>query len=261
MFEPVSYIDFTPALPAAPSATQSAQQALPAVTGSGSITFAAGQPVLPVIASQLTKQSKKASRSEDGLPVEHHTDAIKAFKIAHLVVNQHGTNLRLRSAAYDYTIKPDDVATCQSRGGHTPPKLTCTCGFYAYRSVAELHHYGIIGKYTSKVQGEVILEVDLLGKIIEHDNLHRAARQRIMQVHLPGECSTFGCNNDPDVMVYEVSPGNPGIAYCMTCSLEVLNEIGGDGPLGPSTAKALNAAEIAGMLEIPVCFASKELGW
>lgn len=233
MFEPVSYTDHHPALPV-------------------------GTP----LAALNPAPAKPQKQTDDVEVIEEGTEdlPIKAWKVAILRTNDTGSGVVLTAAAHTTQEHiGTQKATCVHRE-HEAPKRGCTCGFYAYRTVAELHRHGIISGYSHKSAGQVLLQCDLWGTVIEHENLFRAEYQRILSVYVPGQCQTFGCMNPPEGLAYDTKHISAGIPYCAQCILdgEPEEEIGTDG----TKIKIVNLANLSRMLGgIEVRFATPEIGW
>ena len=77
-------------------------------------------------------------------------------------------------------------ASCPYGTAHDVPGRDCSCGFYAVGTEDELWRLG----------GEnpelAVLEVELSGRVIEHDHGYRASNQRIRRVRLHGRCTRCG---------------------------------------------------------------------
>lgn len=67
------------------------------------------------------------------------------------------------------------------------PVLKCSCGFYAWKDRAKVEAQ----------MGLAVLEVDLYGTVIEHEQGYRAGKQRVLSAAVQGRC--FYCSKDSDV--------------------------------------------------------------
>lgn len=106
------------------------------------------------------------------------------------------------------TYQSDDVAVCETWGGHEAPQPNCRCGFYALttRRAAEA---------MQRLTGAgVLLEVDLYGTIVEHEKGVRAGEQVVLAVHLHTRCRI--CLRAADG-VAEDRGGTRVVAACERC--------------------------------------------
>jgi hypothetical protein len=78
------------------------------------------------------------------------------------------------------------TATCELGESHAAPDARCTCGFYAVDNDDDLWRLG---------GGDpelVVLDVDLSGRLIEHEHGYRASNQRVRRVRVPRRCARCG---------------------------------------------------------------------
>lgn len=68
---------------------------------------------------------------------------------------------------------------------HEAPNPTCTCGIYATRTVENLLEYGF-------THGDIIGQVSLWGKIVEHAWGYRAEFAYPRALWVPGDCAIAG---------------------------------------------------------------------
>lgn len=75
----------------------------------------------------------------------------------------------------------------QHRSGHSSyaPDPECTCGFYAVPADGRPYHQSLW-------ETSVELQVELRGRIIEHELGYRAQRQIVLEVRVPRMCQTSG---------------------------------------------------------------------
>jgi hypothetical protein len=71
---------------------------------------------------------------------------------------------------------------------HPAPDLSCSCGFYAFKDVADAAELLASRPPVGRLFGTALLEVDLAGTVIEFDRGFRAAHQRVLGVQLPHWC-------------------------------------------------------------------------
>jgi hypothetical protein len=78
------------------------------------------------------------------------------------------------------------VAACELGEPHSAPDARCTCGFYAVDNDEDLWRLG---------GGDpelVVLDVELSGRLIEHEHGYRASNQRVRRVRVPRRCARCG---------------------------------------------------------------------
>ena len=91
-------------------------------------------------------------------------------------------------------------------GKHDAPHESCGCGFYGVKD-------------KSNAQGRIIAEVDLYGKVIEHELGYRAEYQRVLSVRVirPVHCGdAFLCDGRPELLWFSKKGGIQGI--CAECA-------------------------------------------
>lgn len=144
----------------------------------------------------------------EGIPTEQTMDAIQAWKIARLYTPD-GRTVKL-GAVHQPTDHPiEGTAICYrshdsmmamyfavssgrqsftSPSTHFTPSLDCQCGFYAWKTTQGAHEYmkGI-------PDGYVLMQVELFGRVIQHENGYRAQSQRVLGVQVPSTCSGLLC--------------------------------------------------------------------
>ena len=76
-------------------------------------------------------------------------------------------------------------ATC-ALADHDAPDADCSCGFYA---VADDTHLWRLGADEPEL---AVLDVELAGRVIEHDHGYRASHQRVTHVRFHGVCVRCG---------------------------------------------------------------------
>ena len=89
---------------------------------------------------------------------------------------------RALGGVYGATAKAD----CPFGRGHDAPEPACTCGFYAVATDDELWRLG------GDEPDLAVLEVELSGRVIEHEHGYRASHQRIRTVRMHRRCSRCG---------------------------------------------------------------------
>lgn len=74
------------------------------------------------------------------------------------------------------------------------PNLSCVCGFYAVREI-ELLKENYCGSDTRDLtEGQVLLQVELYGKVIVHSRGYRAEKQRVLEMWLPTKNDPYPAN-------------------------------------------------------------------
>jgi hypothetical protein len=132
------------------------------------------------------------------LPWDVYATPIRARKLARLAVVQPvpphgehpGTPERIvlqpaffRQLGGDYSVA--DRAVCPLQD-HDAPAADCTCGFYAVEHDDELWR---LGSYEPEL---AILDVDLAGRVIEHEHGYRASDQLVRGVTVGNTCMRCG---------------------------------------------------------------------
>ncbi len=126
------------------------------------------------------------------LPVEEvDADAApRGWKCAQLLVSPDGAKVRLAGVAIGGAYAVDDVAVCVVGRRHTPPVLSCECGFYAFSDRADaVELLACRLGYDGQVVVRVLCEVDLAGTVIVCDRGYRAERQRVLQLGVLPWCA------------------------------------------------------------------------
>jgi len=120
------------------------------------------------------------------LPWDVFASPIVARKLARLGT-EHG-RIVLRPAFFRQLGGPYEVAArawCPFRD-HPAPQADCSCGFYAVSDDADLWRLGADDPELA------VLEVELAGRVIEHDHGYRASDQRVRTVVVHGACARCG---------------------------------------------------------------------
>ena len=120
------------------------------------------------------------------LPWDVFATPIAARKLARLAVEQDRVVLqpafyRQLGAAYGALAQ----ATC-ALADHEAPDADCSCGFYAVADDTQLWRLG------ADEPELALLDVELAGRVIEHDHGYRASHQRVTRVQLHGVCVRCG---------------------------------------------------------------------
>ncbi len=71
-------------------------------------------------------------------------------------------------------------------GGHDAPQADCSCGFYAVAEEGQLWRLG------ADEPELAVMEVELAGRVIEHDHGYRASDQRVRALRVHGVCVRCG---------------------------------------------------------------------
>jgi hypothetical protein len=132
------------------------------------------------------------------LPWDVYATPIRARKLARLAVAQavppsgdspgRAERIVLQPAFFrqlggSYAVADDAVCPLQD---HDAPDASCTCGFYAVADDEELWR---LGGYEPEL---AMLDVDLAGRVIEHEHGYRASHQRVRRVTLGNVCVRCG---------------------------------------------------------------------
>jgi hypothetical protein len=124
------------------------------------------------------------------LPWDVFATPIKARKLARLGVEQ--DRVVLRPAFYRQLGEAYGAlahATC-ALADHDAPAADCSCGFYAVADDAQLWRLG------ADEPELAVLDVELAGRVIEHDHGYRASYQRVTHVRFHGVCVRCGKHAD-----------------------------------------------------------------
>lgn len=120
------------------------------------------------------------------LPWDVFATPIAARKLARLGVEQ--GRVVLRPAFYRQlgdAYGAVAIASC-ALADHAAPHVDCSCGFYAVADEAQLWRLG------ADEPELVVLDVELAGRLIEHDHGFRASDQRVRSVRCHGVCVRCG---------------------------------------------------------------------
>ena len=120
------------------------------------------------------------------LPWDVFATPIAARKLARLGVEQ--DRVVLRPAFYRQLGEAYGAlahATC-ALADHDAPDSDCSCGFYAVADESQLWRLG------ADEPELAVLDVELAGRVIEHDHGYRASHQRVTHVRFHGVCVRCG---------------------------------------------------------------------
>jgi hypothetical protein len=120
------------------------------------------------------------------LPWDVYATPIRASKLARLGVEHdrvvfHPAFYRQLGDSYGARA----VASC-ALADHDSPAPDCSCGFYAVADESQLWRLG------ADEPELALLEVELAGRVIEHEHGYRASDQRVVGVRLHGVCVRCG---------------------------------------------------------------------
>lgn len=124
---------------------------------------------------------------EPTLPWDVYATPIIARKFARLV--RKGDGLAFLPAFFQANSAPYSAAataSCELGEPHAAPDAQCTCGFYAVDNDDDLWRLG---------GGDpelIVLDVELSGRVIEHEHGYRASDQRVRAVSIPRRCVRCG---------------------------------------------------------------------
>ena len=120
------------------------------------------------------------------LPWDVFATPIEAKKLTRLGVERDAVVLRpafFRQLGPSYGVVAE--ATCPL-AAHDAPQADCSCGFYAVADESQLWRLG------ADEPELAVAEVELAGRVIEHDHGYRASDQRVTEVRLHGACVRCG---------------------------------------------------------------------
>lgn len=137
-----------------------------------------------------------SERTSPGIVTETSAEPIRAWKVARLVVSPSGRGVRLASLNELVTHPVEGTAHCTAmrfstfRDLHShhydAPHLDCTCGFYAWKTREQAAQMVSEG-------GLALLDIELFGKVIQHEHGYRAEKQRVLGVQIDPTCNHFMC--------------------------------------------------------------------
>lgn len=149
---------------------------------------------------------------QPSLEVVQQQEPIRAWRGLRLCAERATVHLAPLNGQYGI-FKPEDRAICHAANDylcrltysayanarynlpvrHEAPGTNCDCGFYAVKD-------------ESGCQGGLHAEVDLYGRVIEHDYGYRAEYQRVMCVVIPRErycAGGFLCDQPPEMVAWK----------------------------------------------------------
>ncbi len=141
------------------------------------------------------------------LPIDEIDEPLRAYKFAEVrgttrpQVHPSGKFWR---RAYDH--REPATAVCHRRGGHAAPSVECSCGFHA---VTEMH---TLPDVTEHHEHMVVLEVELGGTVIEHEQGYRGEQQTVLAMRFPETCTH--CRRQAT----HLQPGRVWRSVCTDCS-------------------------------------------
>jgi hypothetical protein len=165
------------------------------------------------------------------LPWDVYATPIAARKLARLGVEQDRVVLRpafFRQLGEAYGARAQ--ATC-ALSEHEAPAADCSCGFYAVVDDTQLWRLG------ADEPELAVLDVELAGRVIEHDHGYRASDQRVVHVHFHGVC--VRCGRAAETFARRRFGGL--VPSCRRCARH---------PVEPH--------EVAASLEVPVSFSTDD---
>lgn len=113
-------------------------------------------------------------------------EPVNGVKISRLVIHRLSGDIvfapMFRRRAPLLTFSAHSRAGCGRFGAHPAPHVGCSCGFYAVASDTELDRLGPLEK------DAVIVDVDLGGRVVEHELGVRAEVQAVRRVRVPNRC-------------------------------------------------------------------------
>ena len=117
-------------------------------------------------------------------------EAPRGYKAMQLLLSPAGDAAVFAGVSVGGSYTADDGAVCVLHAAHDAPDLGCECGFYAYADRERARW--LLGRRVG-FGGDVVVrslcEVELLGRVVEHDLGYRAQRQRVLGVRLLPWCA------------------------------------------------------------------------
>jgi hypothetical protein len=119
------------------------------------------------------------------LPAENPRGPLVGYKLAYPVVSadDQAAGFTGLSIGSHRVYGVDAKATCPWSRRHSPPKRSCTCGFYCFHTLDAARAMACDTSYRSAV----VLEVVAIGQFIRYEHGLRYARQRVRAVRA-GRC-------------------------------------------------------------------------
>ena len=114
---------------------------------------------------------------------------------------------------------------------HEAPAADCSCGFYAVADDTQLWRLG------ADEPELAVLDVELAGRVIEHDHGYRASHQRVTHVRFHGVC--VRCGQRAETFAHRRFGGL--VPSCRRCA-----------------RRAIEPDEVAASLEVPVSFSTDD---
>jgi hypothetical protein len=165
------------------------------------------------------------------LPWDIYATPIAARKLARLGIEQ--GRVVLRPAFYRQLGEAYGAvahATC-AFSDHEAPAADCSCGFYAVADDTQLWRLG------ADEPELAVLDVELAGRVIEHDHGYRASHQRVTNVRFHGVC--VRCGRGAETFAHRRFGGL--VPSCRRCA-----------------HRTVDADEVAASLEVPVSFSTDD---
>lgn len=110
-------------------------------------------------------------------------EPIRAMKVAEVLGTPH--RARVHPAGRYWRVAVDhqhtDTARC-ARRRHEAPAFSCTCGFHGVAGM------GVLARTMCVHADMAVLDVDLSGRVVEHDLGWRASRQRVLGARFHDRC-------------------------------------------------------------------------
>lgn len=129
------------------------------------------------------------------LPVEEPAGPLTGYKLAYpfLSADDRWAGFAGLSIGGQHVYGPLAEAACVWSRRHTPPKRTCSCGFYCFHALAPARAMACETRY----RPTVLLEVAVTGNFIRYQDGLRYGRQRVRTVRV-GRCR---CGRPATVLV------------------------------------------------------------
>ncbi len=145
--------------------------------------------------------SENPSQAE--LPTRRSNDSIRAIRSAKLAI----VDKRLKFASCNTqfgTFEAESVAECKASPKCKGLDLNCKCGFYAVKDRKDC------------MEGAVLLEVELTGRVLHFERGYRAEKQRVLRVVVPC-CSNILCTSQSSNLMASNHSGGVLTGWAYAC--------------------------------------------
>jgi hypothetical protein len=158
---------------------------------------------------ELPDVPELSALADGELPWDVYATPITGRKFARLV--RQGDGVAFLPAFFQSNSAPYGAvagAVCELGEPHRAPEPKCTCGFYAVDNDDDLWRLG---------GGDpelIVLDIELAGRVIEHEHGYRASDQRVRGVALPRRCVRCG----REAQLLHTRPFGADVPACTKCA-------------------------------------------